>query len=246
MPKIILPFQGVAAAGKNGKSQNSLIYARTSGECDAQKMVTYTKSYKAPVQPNSALQLSARDKMRQLILSLKAMSGLYVPGSLYGTYPTPEGSFVSNRSRYISLCMKNGVHILPHFGTVDKSESLFKFQLQYDDLFNAFFSLDDIRYAVQIRGDRTTKYFYRDSQKFQIADLDHGEEYFTRDIHYNNITYFSFAATPADFGGNTYTARLWISTVDFPAPPDSPFVDATTTWDIGNSVRMDFYFVKSA
>ena len=111
MPKIILPFQGAAAAGKNGKSENSLIYARTSAECEAQKMVTYTKSYKAPVQPNSALQLAARDKMRQLVLSLKAFQPYYVQGSLYGTYPVLENSFVSNRSRYLSICIVTGKQI---------------------------------------------------------------------------------------------------------------------------------------
>lgn len=246
MPKIILPFQGAAAAGKNGKSENSLIYARTSAECEAQKMVTYTKSYKAPVQPNSALQLAARDKMRQLVLSLKSMNGLYVPGTLYGTYPVIESSFVSDRTRYIALCMRRGIHLLPHFGTVDTSESLFKFQLQYDDLFNAFFSLDVLNYAVQIRGDQTDKYFYRDSAKFEIGDLSHGEEYFTRDVHWNSVTFFSFTANPADFGANDYTARLWISENEFPAPPVNPSIDATSTWDIGNSVRVDFYFVKSA
>lgn len=246
MPKIILPFQGAAAAGKNGKSENSLIYARTSAECEAQKMVTYTKSYKAPVQPNSALQLAARDKMRQLVLSLKSMNGLYVPGTLYGTYPVIESSFVSDRTRYIALCMRSGIHILPHFGTLDNSERLFKFQLQYDDLFNSFFSLDGLNYAVQIRGDQTDKCFYRDRAKFQIADLSHGEEYFTRDIHWNSVSYFSFAANPADFGAGDYTARLWISKNVFPAPPENPSTDATSAWDIGNSVRVDFYFVKSA
>lgn len=246
MPKIILPFQGAAAAGKNGKSENSIIYARTSAECDAQKMVTYTKSYKSPIQPNSALQLAARDKMRQLVLSLKAMSGLYVPGSLYGTYPVIENSFVSDRSRYIALCMRRGIHILPHFGTVDNSESLFKLQLQYDDLFNAYFSLGKLHCAVQIRGDRTNKYFYRDEFKFEMIDLNHDEEYFTRDIHLNTPTYFSFAVDPADFGGNTYTARVWISENAFPAPPENPSTDATSTWDIGNSVRVDFLYVKSA
>lgn len=246
MPKIILPFQGAAAAGKNGKSENSLIYARTSAECEAQKMVTYTKSYKAPVQPDSALQLAARDKMRQLVLSLKAMSGLYVPGSLYGTYPVIESSFVSDRSRYIALCMRRGIHILPHFGTVDTSESKFKLRLQYDDLFNAFFSLDVLYFACQIRGDQTNKYFYRDSQKIEIIDLDHSEEYFSRDIHWNSPTYFTFYCTPADFGANDYTARLWISEVEFPAAPENPSTDATSTWDIGNSVRVDFLFSKSA
>lgn len=246
MPKIILPFQGAAAAGKNGKSENSLIYARTSAECEAQKMVTYTKAYKAPIQPDSALQLAARDKMRQLVLSLKVMNGLYVPGSLYGTYPTIEGTFVTDRSRYIALCMRRGIHILPHFGTVDTSEGLFKFQLQYDDLFNAFFALDVLYAAVQIRGDRTAKYFYRDVLKIEMADLNHAEEYFSRDIHWNTPTYFSFACKPADFGSNTYTARLWISENEFPAPPVNPSTDATSTWDIGNSVRVDFLFVKSA
>ena len=246
MPKIILPFQGAAAAGKNGKSENSLIYARTSAECEAQKMVTYTKSYKAPVQPNSALQLAARDKMRQLVLSLKSMSGLYVPGSLYGTYPVIESSFVSDRTRYIALCMRKGIHILPHFGTVDTSERLFKFQLQYDDLFNAFFSLDVLYWAVQIRGDQTDKYFYRDSAKFYIVDLSHSEEYFGRDIHWNSAVYLTFRANPADFGAGDYTARLWISENEFPAPPENPRTDATSTWDVGNSVRVDFYFVKSA
>ena len=246
MPKIILPFQGAAAAGKNGKSENSLIYARTSSECEAQKMVTYTKSYKAPVQPNSALQLAARDKMRQLVLSLKSMNGLYVPGTLYGTYPVIESSFVSDRTRYIALSMRRGIHILPHFGTVDNSERLFKFQLQYDDLFNAFFSLDVLNYAVQIRGDQTDKYFYRNAAKFGIADLSHGEEYLTRDIHWNSGTYFSFSVNQADFGAGDYTARLWISENEFPAPPENPRTDATSTWDVGNSVRVDFYFVKSA
>lgn len=246
MPKLILPFQAAAAAGKNGKSENSIIYARTSAECDAQKMVTYTKSYKAPVQPNSALQLSARDKMRQLVLSLKSMSGLYVPGTLYGTYPVIESSFVSDRSRYIALCMRHGIHILPHFGTVDTSENLFKFQLQYDDLFNAFFSLDKLHCAIQIRGDQTNQYFYRDSFKFEIIDLNHDEEYFSRDVHWNTPLYFSFSVDENDFGSGSYTARVWISLVEFPAPPVDQSLDATSTWDIGNSVRVDFLYVKSA
>ena len=223
-----------------------MIYARTSAECEAQKMVTYTKSYKAPVQPDTALQLAARDKMRQLVLSLKAMSGLYVPGSLYGTYPVIESSFVTDRSRYIALCMRRGIHILPHFGTVDTSESLFKLQLQYDDLFNAYFSLSELHCAIQIRGDQTDKCFYRDSFKFEMVDLNYTEEYFKRDVHWNSTTYFSFSANPADFGANDYTARVWISENAFPLPPENPSTDATSTWDISNSVRMDFYFVKSA
>ena len=246
MPKLILPFQAAAAAGKNGKSENSLIYARTSAECEAQKMVTYTKSYKAPVQPNSALQLAARDKMRQLVLSLKAMSSIYVPGSLYGTYPVIESSFVSDRSRYIALCMRRGIHFLPHFGTVDTSESLFKLRLQYDDLFNSFFTLAELHCAAQIRGDQTNKCFYRDEFKFELIDLNHSEEYFDRDIHWNTPAYFSFAVDPADFGGGTYSARVWISENAFPAPPENPSTDATSTWDIGNSVRVDFLFSKSA
>ena len=242
MPKIILPFQGAAAAGKNGKSENSLIYARTSAECEAQKMVTYTKSYKAPVQPNSALQLAARDKMRQLVLSLKSMSGLYVPGSLYGTYSVIESSFVSDRSRFISNAMKQGLLFYHQESWMKASESLFKVKLLYDDLFNAFFSLTDIFFAVQIRGDQVDSAFYRKTWKVDIADFTLAEEIYSRDTHTQKV-FETMAVDVTDFyAGKPYTARLWASLVAFPKPPVNNQIDATSTWDIGSSVRMDYLF----
>lgn len=242
MPKVILPFQGAAAAGKNGKSENSIIYARTSAECDAQKMVTYTKSYKAPIQPNSALQLSARDKLRQIVLSLKNLSPYFVPGSLYGTLPVLEGSFKSDRTRFISNCMNYGVLLYHNECWLDNSESKFKLKVMYDDLFQAFFSSTSIHYAVQIRGDQVDKAFYRDYFKSDYSDFDGTEEIYDRDIH-RLTTFQSFDVDETDFdGAKPYTARLWASPIAFPKPPADSQVDATATWDIGKSVRMDFLF----
>lgn len=242
MPKIILPFQGAAAAGKNGKSENSLIYARTSAECEAQKMVTYTKSYKAPVQPNSALQLAARDKMRQLVLSLKQMQSYYVPGSLYGTYPTIEKTFVSDRSRFIANAMKQGLLFYHQESLIKASESLFKVKLLYDDLFNAFFSLTNIFYAVQIRGDQIYSAFYRMTWKVDITGFTYAEENYSRDTHAQTV-FKTMAVNKTDFdAGKPYTARLWASLVAFPTPPANNQIDATSTWDIGSSVRMDSLF----
>ena len=242
MPKIILPFQGAAAAGKNGKSENSLIYARTSADCEAQKMVTYTKAYKAPIQPNSALQLAARDKMRQLVLSLKQMQPYYVPGSLYGTYPTIESTFVSDRSRFIANAMKQGLLFYHQESWIKASESLFKVKLLFDDLFNAFFSLTNIFYAVQIRGDQIDSAFYRMTWKVDIADFTYPEEIYSRDTHAQTV-FETMAVDETDFdGGKPYTARLWASLVSFPKPPVNSQIDATSTWDIGSSVRMDYLF----
>lgn len=242
MPKIILPFQGAAAAGKNGKSENSLIYARTSAECEAQKMVTYTKSYKAPVQPNSALQLAARDKMRQLVLSLKAYQPYYVPGSLYGSYPVIESTFVSDRSRYISNCMKNGLSLFHSEVWLDYSESLFKIKLCFDDLFQAYFSWTYFFFAVQIRGDQVDSAFYRDIFKCAKEDFTVDYPLYDRDAT-SNSAFETVAVDESDFdSGKPYTCRLWTSPVAFPSPPSSGQVDATPTWDIGNSVRMDFLF----
>lgn len=242
MPKIILPFQGAAAAGKNGKSENSLIYARTSSECEAQKMVTYTKSYKAPVQPNSALQLLARDKMRQLILSLKAYQPYYVQGSLYGTYPVLESSFVSDRSRYISLVMRNGLSVFHSEVWLEASDSAFRIKLCIDDLFGAYFSWTDFFFAIQIRGDQVDCAFYRDQFKvnrtsFSVDYPLYGREATSMD-HFESVN-----VDETDFDGKKpYTCRLWASPIAFPSPPANNQIDATSTWDIGNSVRMDFLF----
>ena len=242
MPKLILPFHAAAAAGKNGSSENSIIYARTSAECEAQKMVTYTKAYKSPVQPNSALQLSARDKLRQIVLSLKNLSPYFVPGSLYGTLPVLEGTFKSDRTRFISNCMRYGVLLYHNECWLDNSESAFKIKVMYDDLFQAYFNTENIFFAVQIRGDVVDKAFYRDYFKSGYDQFDSQEEIYDRDIH--RLSRFkTFTVDETDFdGGKAYTARLWAAPVAFPEPPSNNQVDATSTWDIGSSVRMDFLF----
>lgn len=246
MPKIIRPYYGDAAYGKNGSSPSSLIYARTSGNVESNKMVTYTKGYKAPIQPDTALQLAVRDKMRQLTASLKAFSPLYVPGSLFGTLPVPESSFKSGRSKYFSICLRLGIHFMMMFATLDISENKLKMRFLSDALFNAYFSLDSIRYAVQIRGTETNQYFYRSTDKFQYVDLDVNDDYLDREVNYNDA-YFNLVADEDDFkDGDDYQGRLWFSLVDFPAAPTDPLIDATNTWDIGNSVRSDFIFTKSA
>ena len=242
MPKVIRPYFGDAAAGKNGRSPSSTIYARTSANVESTKMVTYTKSYKAPVQPNTAQQLSARDKLRQLVLSLKAYKPLFVPGSLYGTLPIPEGTFISNRSKYISIAMKQGISVFHGDAWLDARDSTFEIKLFFDDLFTDFFSWESLFFAVQIRGDVVDSAFYRNQFKVDRNSFSVSYPAYDRDGHCMSA-FKHFAVDETDFdAGKPYTARLWASPIAFPAPPVSNQEDATNTWDIGNSVRLDFLF----
>lgn len=239
MPRIIRPYYGDAAFGKNGKSPSSTIYARTSSQCESTKMVTYTKSYKAPIQPNSAPQLYIRDKMRQIVLCLKAYSSKYYESSLYGTYPSAEPTFVTNRSRYISLCLRYGISVFPLSAEIDKSDDSLSLILFYDDLFFAFFDLDVVYAAIQIRGNPPISTYFRDRIKLSLKEWSDQDTILGRGVHSDPVG-ITLPVTGSEFTvGNLYPLRIWMSLVDFPAPPVDTGIDATTTWDIGNSVRMD-------
>lgn len=239
MPKIIMPFQGLAAAGKNGRSSSSLIFARTKANVEAQKMVTYTKSYKVPVQPDSPSQLFCRGKFKELMDCLRAYNSEYVYGSLKGIPFSESGTFVSDRSLYISNCLKTYLLFFCKDSLIDKDNARLVFSPFLDYKLNEFLSFSDIYFACQVRGNPPINAYYRERFSLKIESFDNGLVFCDRQIYRSEEQRLE-GLVGAEFTlGNFYRVRYWFSQSPFPDPPPDTNIDATNTWDIPGCVRFD-------